>query len=104
MNNSEIVDIIGKIKQNPEGHDFSAYLYSAVGLIKRDKSVGTVYLILQLVDTIQKASGGNLNNFCKRRIEIIQKESAQPMGKFLEKMSKIMEYNDYINSIPKESR
>lgn len=104
MNNAEIIDIICKIKQNPEGHDFSSYLYSAVGLIKRDKSAGTVYLILQLVDTIQEASGGNLNDFCKRRIEIIQKESVKPMGKFLEKMSKIMEYNDYINSIPKEPR
>lgn len=104
MNNAEIIDIICKIKQNPEGHDFSSYLYSAVGLIKRDKSAGTVHLILRLVDTIQEASGGNLNDFCKRRIEIIQKESVKPMSNFLEKMVKIMEYNDYINSIPKELR
>lgn len=101
MNNAEIVSIINEIKQNPEGCDFATCLYSAVGLIKRDKSAGTVYLALQLVDTIQEASGGNLSNFCKRRIEIIKEESTKPMGDFLEKMAKMMEYND---SIPKELR
>ena len=104
MDRNEIIDIIYKIKMNPKEHDFSSYLYSAVGLIKRDQSAGTAHVVLRLVETIQEASGGNLSDFCKRKIEIIQKESVKPMSKLLEKMVQVMEYNDYINSIPKELR
>lgn len=104
MTNKEIIDIICKIKSNPEGHDFSSYLYSAVGLIKQQKDAGTVHLIWRLADTIEEASGGNLSDFCKKRIEIIRKEGIKPMSKLLEKMAYTIEYSEYIKSVPEEFR
>lgn len=104
MTRNEIIDIICKIKMNPEGHDFSSYLYSAVGLIKRDKDAGTAHLVWQLADAIEEASKGNLDDFCKRRIEIIRKEGAKPMYKLFEKMANAIEYNEYIHSVPEEFR
>lgn len=99
MDRNEIIDIICKIKSNPNGHDFSSYLYSAVGLIKRQKDVGTVHLIWKLADVIEEASDGNLSDFCKRRIEIIRKEGVVPMSRLVENMVIIAERSEHIGYI-----
>lgn len=94
MTRNEMIHIIFQIKENPEGHDFSSYLYSAVGLLKREGDAGTAYAALQLVDTIEKAVGGkeNLSEFCQKRIAQIEKLCQPAMCRFLEKSPRLMKW------------
>lgn len=98
MTRNEMIEITDKIKKNPEGHDFSSYLYSAVGLLKRQNDAGTAYAALQLVDAIKNASGGleNLSDFCQKRISQIEKLCTPAMARLLEKVSKAYEMSDEV--------
>lgn len=93
MTRNEMIEIIFKIKEDPNGHDFSSYLYSAVGLLKRQSDAGTAYAALKLVDTIEKAVGGkeNLSDFSQKRISQIEKLCTPAMARLLEKVSKAYE-------------
>lgn len=102
MTRQEAITLAFEIRKNPEGHDFSSYLYSAVGLVKREKDAGTAFAVMELVSAIEEANGGNLSDFCKKRIEIIKKESVKPMGRLLEKMVDAIEYDNFVQTVPEE--
>lgn len=85
MTKYDVVKLSAEIKNGCGVHDFSSYLYSAVGLIKQQNDTGTAYAVLQLVTAIEESSNGNLSDFCKRKIEIIKNESAKILGDFFEK-------------------
>lgn len=94
MTRQEAIELAFKIKENPnETWDFSSLLYSAVGLIKRETDTGATMAAKLLVDAIKGASD-NLSDFCKRRIQIIEKAHIENACKSLERLSKAIEIAD----------
>ena len=72
MTRSEAIDLAFKIEKDPQNYtDYSTYLYSAVGLIKREPGTGSTMAAQKLVDAI-KGTGAKLSDFCERRIHIIE--------------------------------
>lgn len=86
MNRHEAIELAFKIKENPNGHDFSSYLYSAVGMVKLSPDAGTAFAALQLLQAIYDTKIP-LSAFCKRKAEILEKECAKPLGRFIEKVA-----------------
>ena len=82
MTRYEAINIAFRIKEDPNNHDFSSYLYSAVGLLKREPGPGTAFAAHQLVCAI-KGSGKPISEFCQRKIEIIEKAYMDAMCKNL---------------------
>lgn len=104
MTRNEAIELSFKIKENPESHDFSSYLYGAVGLLKVHTDAGTAFAVELLITAIKEATNNNLSDFCKRRIDIAEKLIAKNSLHFYEKISKAIEYQDFLNSVPKEFR
>lgn len=86
MDRHEAIELAFKIKENPNGHDFSSYLYSAVGMVKQSPDAGTAFAAVQLLEAIY-ATKIPLSAFCKRKAEILEKECAKPLGRFLGKVA-----------------
>lgn len=86
MNRREAIELAFEIKENPNGHDFSSYLYSAVGMVKQSPDAGTAFAAIQLLEAIY-ATKIQLSAFCKRKAEILEKECAKPLGRFLGKVA-----------------
>lgn len=95
MTRAEIIQVACQIAKDPNGDwDFSSALYSAVGLIKREKDPGATMAAHKLVEEI-KATGRELSLFCIRRIEIIEDEYIKRAAKNLETLAKAQEICDY---------
>lgn len=83
MTRNEAIHLAFKIKENPKGHDFSSYLYSAVGMVKQSPDAGTAFAAVQLLQAIRDTKLP-LSDFCKRKADILEKECAGPMCRMLE--------------------
>lgn len=55
MDRHEAIELAFKIKENPNGHDFSSYLYSAVGMVKQSPDAGTAFAAIQVM--VETTSG-----------------------------------------------
>ena len=95
MTRYEAIDLAFKIEKDPQNYtDYSTYLYSAVGLIKREPGTGSTMAAQKLVDAI-KGTGAKLSDFCERRIHIIEEAHVKNMCKSLERLVKAQEICDY---------
>lgn len=87
MTRHEAIDIAFKIRKDPKAFaDYSDYLYSAVGLIKREPDTGSTMAAMELVTAIREAEV-NLSDFCKRRVHIIKEAHTKNMCRSLTKMA-----------------
>ena len=94
MTRSSAISLAFQIKQNPIGHDFSAYLYEAVGLIKREPGPGTAFAAYKLVEAIREVCH-NPSDFCRRKMDIIEDAYIKAMSKNLETLAYCQEKLDY---------
>lgn len=86
MDRRDLCQLAVAIRNNPDGHDFSSYLYSAVGLLKQDPNPGNCYAAMMLAGSIIDVAGEGLNDFCKRRIDIISSISAGSFNNLFKKL------------------
>lgn len=97
MNYHQALILAFDIKANPEAHrqEFANYLYEAVGMVKLEKHTGATMAAAKLASEIIRASGGKLSDFCKRKIEIIEKAHLQNMVQNYSALLKAQEIVDY---------
>ena len=94
MTRHEALQLSFAIKEDPGKYDFSGLLYDAVGMIFREKDISATFAATKLVESIQEASKGKLSDFCKKKIDIIEREHMKRLPGFVTKLAKLQEIAD----------
>lgn len=91
MTRIEAIELAIKIEKEPTlDIDYSACLYNAVGLIKREPGTATSMVAHRLVKAIEN-TGAPLSDFSKRKIRIIEETYTNDMCHDLDRFARALE-------------